>query len=504
MKIAELLSQMFLGHPNAYGTYTIESNDGGKLVGRATTIRQEVTEELWEDHVSGRQGIGIIPINPDNECRFGAIDIDVYPINYAEVAAKVSKLKLPLIPCKSKSGGLHLYMFAEEWIAAELMQKKLKEFATKLGYGGCEIFPKQTKLLAERGDVGGWINMPYFDIKEGQSKRCAVWPDGTAMEVDEFFEHAKTKMVTEDILRSDKLYLCEELPDGPPCLHQILFEGVTKGARNSVMSNICRYMTKAEPENPLQILYAINKKYFDPPMDDTEVARSLISAQRKEYMYSCTQSPFKNFCNKELCGTKKYGISRLHSESFELCNLSKYNTDPPIWFVSIAGLPDRLELTTDELTLQPQFSRKCINALNICPPRVKLVVWEKMIQKLLKEVAIIEAPTDTSQKGQLLIFLESFCTSKTKAKHRDEMVLGKPWIEEGRHFFRLADFMAYLERNHFKEFKLNQVASIIKEVGGETGVFEIMGRPIAYWSLPEYIHNKVPFKIDELPKERIM
>jgi hypothetical protein len=36
------------------------------------------------------------------------------------------------------------------------MQGTLKKMAKILGYEGCEIFPKQTEILVERGDTGNF------------------------------------------------------------------------------------------------------------------------------------------------------------------------------------------------------------------------------------------------------------------------------------------------------------------------------------------------------------
>ena len=40
------------------------------------------------------------------------------------------------------------------------------EISAFLGYGGCEVFLKQEQLLVERGDVGNFINLPYFDSEQ--------------------------------------------------------------------------------------------------------------------------------------------------------------------------------------------------------------------------------------------------------------------------------------------------------------------------------------------------
>ena len=49
---------------------------------------------------------------------------------------------------------------------------KAAEISSALGHGRCEIFPKQEQILVERGDVGNFINLPYFDSE--QTLRYAI------------------------------------------------------------------------------------------------------------------------------------------------------------------------------------------------------------------------------------------------------------------------------------------------------------------------------------------
>ena len=51
---------------------------------------------------------------------------------------------------------------------------------------GVEIFPKQDKIIVERGDVGNFINMPYFDAEMPQ--RFCYNKKIEAMELDEFLD----------------------------------------------------------------------------------------------------------------------------------------------------------------------------------------------------------------------------------------------------------------------------------------------------------------------------
>ena len=94
-------------------------------------------------------------------------------------------MNLPLIPCSTKSGGVHLFLFTKEPVQAKLVRDKLQEWAGELGYANCEIFPKQIEIQADRGDTGNFLNLPYH--KGDESLRHGFSDDGAAVNLDGFF-----------------------------------------------------------------------------------------------------------------------------------------------------------------------------------------------------------------------------------------------------------------------------------------------------------------------------
>ena len=121
-------SAIFDGLQLAYGTYKIEkTQSNGKNTGKATIVREPRTTALWEGHLSGKgQGIGIVPINEDNMCVWGCVDVDQYPLDHKLLVEKIRKLKLPLIVCRSKSGGAHCFLFTTAPVDAKDMQATLQ------------------------------------------------------------------------------------------------------------------------------------------------------------------------------------------------------------------------------------------------------------------------------------------------------------------------------------------------------------------------------------------
>ena len=180
MDIIDRFAKVFRGLDRAYGAVDLTKKDAsGKQQGIYKIVREPRTRAVFESHLKGDVSIGVVPINEENTCLWGAIDVDMYPLDHQEIVQRVRKLQFPLVVCRSKSGGGHLFLFLTEAVDAEKLQHKLKELASELGYAAStEIFPKQIKLLVERGDTGNFLNLPYFDSEGGL--RYAVKEDGTA------------------------------------------------------------------------------------------------------------------------------------------------------------------------------------------------------------------------------------------------------------------------------------------------------------------------------------
>ena len=103
--------------------------------------------------------------------------------------------KLPLVVCKSKSGGAHVFLFVKESCTAKEMQMKLTEIAAWLGYGDSEIFPKQIELN-QRG-TGNFLNLPYNHPE--YPTRYALDDLGNALDTLELFIKLYESKVVEKI-----------------------------------------------------------------------------------------------------------------------------------------------------------------------------------------------------------------------------------------------------------------------------------------------------------------
>ena len=139
---------IFYGLDRAYGQYKSDGQSvNGKAGGQAYILKKPVTDQLWIDHIEGKDpSLGIIPIRDNSTCLWGCIDIDTYPLDHKKIVRKIRELKLPLVMCRSKSGGAHVFLFVKEPVKAKIIRDKLIEWAGEIGYANCEIFPKQIEI----------------------------------------------------------------------------------------------------------------------------------------------------------------------------------------------------------------------------------------------------------------------------------------------------------------------------------------------------------------------
>ena len=124
----------------------------------------------------------------------------------------IKNYNLPLVVCRSKSGGAHVFLFTTDQVSAERMRDKLTEIKTLLGYGGLEVFPKQIQLKSQ-DDTGNFLNLPYFN--GDNTTRYAFKEDGTAANLEEFYEiYNNVKQLDIGFIKVQRPQ--SEFSDGPP------------------------------------------------------------------------------------------------------------------------------------------------------------------------------------------------------------------------------------------------------------------------------------------------
>jgi len=504
---------LYRGLEAAYGTFDLTGKQAnGKFKGKARLVRQKRSLATFEKHLNGEQGVGIVPINEKNTCFWGAIDIDTYPLDHAQIVKTIHRQKLPLVVCRSKSGGGHVYLFLKEAVPAETLQNKLKEVASEIGCAaGTEIFPKQIQLVLERGDTGNFLNLPYFDHEDGL--RYAFKEDGSAATLEEFVEMAEAAAITPEdlghLLEKEAVEVDERIKHGPPCLQILLRQGFPEGTRNNGLFNLGVYLRKAFPNDWETKILEYNQAVLDPPLDLKEVTVVAEQIRKKNYQYKCADQPICNFCNRDLCRSRRFGVGG-DVNTPRVANLRKYDSEPPLWFLDVNGSP--VELDTEALQRQPKFQILCMEQINTMPRTMTRQAWEAQMNTLLStmvetEGAIIHTSEDTSIRGQFYELLEEFTTHMQAAMDREEILLRRPWTNESnkRTYFRLKDLEAFLKRQKFTDYRSNKIAQRLRDIDGMSEQLSINGRPVRCWSIPAFeqiedeFHSKFEGSDEEIP-----
>ena len=243
IKNVEKLMTLFRGSSKAHGVYTEQIDRDPlkkKVKGKAMTVSMAPSIKKWIQHVEGKAGLGIIPINEDNQCYWGVLDIDG-EVDHIKLQERIQALGLPLVECYSKSRSAHCFLFLEEAVPAESIRSILEEMASKLGVAGCEIFPKQNTLNIEKGDLGNWLNMPYYN----GTRRGVLLKDGKLQEFElpDFLAYAYSKRLSPEDWNKLIGHIQKNLEDletvlqgAPPCIQYILkTQGIKEGNRNKLM-----------------------------------------------------------------------------------------------------------------------------------------------------------------------------------------------------------------------------------------------------------------------------
>lgn len=510
MDHAERFFQLFAGLERAYGSYRVlgSAAEGDKVDGHAKTIQEPLTVEVWREHLSGVRGIGVVPITDDNSCSFGAIDIDDYSLDVQSLMTKVVGV-YPLVPCRTKSGGVHLYLFTDKPVPAVLMQRKLRELAASLGYGKSEVFPKQTQVRSEEGDIGNWINMPYFGGE--QTTRYALDDKAGARSLEEFLDLAEALRQSQADLKALKPTIIQAdtsndlFYQSPPCLRILGAQGFPDGSRNMGLFALGVYCRLRYPDSWKERLDEYNRKFLDPALTSQEVLATIKSLEKKEYSYRCTEAPINAYCNRGECLKQKYGVNTAKGQiDLLLESLTKLDTDPPTWFLSING--QRVQLETEDLQNQLRFQRRCMDALNVMPKNVKTDDWRDIVHGLLTDVSVVEMPPEASADGQLWELIVRFCQQYSEqTSDKDELLRGRVWHEKPAEImhFRISDLTGYLKRNMQQPVTLHRVAAVLKNHGATYYSTTLRGRFARVWGVamerPE--QPTVPALPNQLTKE---
>lgn len=519
MSEAARFAQLFRGFTARFGRYDITggSTPEQKVAGRARTVDQEVTEKEYADHVAGTVGIGIIPLKTDNTVNFAAIDIDVYKqedqakrnLTHADVA--LALFSTPLIVTKSKSGGIHVWLFSKEGVSARLATDYLQYQAAILGVAGTEVFPKQTERQSDE-DVGNWINLPYFG-----DTRKAVIPKkiGTVYEYLEVgladfltIAEAASAAVTDEWLMENtnpgelmQRGSTEQTPmfkDGPPCLQSLCagfperretikkkyergeitedqfnkqtaytFPQLREGARDNTFFNVALYLRRRMSEQDP-----------DASVDESDLRSELREAhtiwgQRvhgdawDSKRHGLPDGDLQRIAKQASKGKWGYSCTKEPLKGFcnrRLCLQRKFgigttqNDETAITGFTIVESEDRQYYMNvydirihvpdaETLNSQALFAKQVLNQTDRMWRPMQEQKYREMIDALLLKADRIQPPPDSDRTSMLLNALDEFVRSKKIDKGKNDL-----GIHNGRVIWTEDGFEALFKLDHFMTY----------------------------------------------------
>ena len=428
----ERFKNIFTGLERAHGVTIVEetNGNGAKIKGKSFVKRQPVTDELWKNHLEGKENLGIIPINDNNQCRWGCIDIDSYAgFDHKKLIDKITNMKLPLIVCRSKSGGAHVFLFTKNYVSAKIMRDKLVQIRAVLGYGNSEVFPKQTELKSQ-DDTGNFLNLPYFNYKN--SVRYAFKDDGSGATLDDFFllqeRHKQDDINTIEVKRPETKY-----SDGPPCIELMSENKIGEGGRNNALFHYGVYAKQKWPDGWKSKLNVFNETAMEHPLADSEVDIVIKQHDKKDWGYKCNDQPMCSLCDKTLCRSRKFGIGQ--EVLFpNLTDLQVIDLEDPYYYLNVDG--DRLKLeSVKHLRQQSLFQEACMVQLKNRPPTLKEKDWVHITNILLQGAEVTEPAAGLRTEDQLQNHLQEYCLNRTQLDSKEDLPRGGTWTNNGYHHF---------------------------------------------------------------------
>ena len=483
----EKFRKIFTGLEERFGYHIIdyESASEEKKSGVSRTSDYPHTLQMWQAHLRGEKfdvlvkgrtikadSLGLCPIiNKQNKCWWGAIDLDNYKPDIKELFKKLKSINVPFIPFRSKSGGIHLYIFVTEAVSALLMREKLHSIKHIFGVEKPDrIFPVQKYLDLDKGSAGSWINMPYHNCKN--TERYMIKEDGSKATLEEFFEAYEKKKITPGQLKKLSCELENDwFKDGPPCLQTLASFGIEKGDRSEVLLEMTRYLKLRFPDEWENKVSLYNTKFFEPKgtgLSYKEVQSTIGSRNKKDYSYRCDSAHLSKFCNKGQCILRKYGVKSIKGlRNAALGPLSYIRSTPRQWFLGFDG--DEVKLNSKELTNQQLAREAATEQRGKTPPKMKQADWDAAIIELQERATGEDAPEESNPMFKLKEIMKNFCFKSRRSEDRAQ-IDRKPFVDTKKNMvhFTFDTLFTHLVDEKKWKFSEENTHFFLKKMGGVT------------------------------------
>ena len=481
---------LFKGKSNTYVRNELpkeKPEEGQKIKTKITNNEGKVDKELLSNHLDGRFGVGICPVNAEGKCFFGVLDIDYYKPKIKRVLHFIKEYQLPLLPFRSKSGGLHVYLMLTKAVSAKTMRETLQNIAYYFSLGEIygknkvEVFPKQDKAEG----FGSSVTLPYFNGENTYTYLLDL--DGNPVEFKEALIYIKAHLTSIETVKG----ILNKLPynDAPPCIQRILLSEEVGGedtGRNNFLFSYAVYAKKKYGNGFEDYVKEINDN-FEVPLEDSAVEQTCESVKNNEYLYKCKDIPCNSFCNKSECRKREFGLGKDkgHFTGIDYGQLYRYNSAEPyyIWKLRLNGQENWVDVIfKDEgyLLDQRNFAKMCVRYLNQAPMQVGNNDWYAILNSVLPNVIDVEVKqeSDTSGLSMLKNAFVSYLSNKQARRDTPFQIQVGLCVRQTingvtKYYFTHIGFTNYL-RNQKITFDYNMLRETLKKFGAEEDVLHYM------------------------------
>lgn len=483
---AEQFCTLFKGKSNTYVKNELPKNKpeaGQKIKTKITNNEGTVDKFLMAHHLDGDYGIGICPVNSEGKCYFGVIDIDFYGQSINNVLDILREYQLPLLPFRSKSGGLHVYFMLSRATSAKNMREILKRvismFSLDVTYGKTkvEIFPKQDKAEG----FGNSVTLPYFHCEDPYTYLLDL--DGNPIKFGDALIYIKNHLSSLDAMNE----ALANLPynDAPPCIQKILLSnsvGAEDSGRNNFLFSFAIYARKKYGSGFESYVEEVNNT-FECPLEDAVLEQICNSVKENEYCYKCKDIPCNGFCDKTECKKREFGLGKDkgHFTGIDYGQLYRYMSAEPyyVWRLRLQGQEQWKDVIfKDESYLldQRNFARMCVRYLNRAPAQVSPNDWYNILNTVLPYVQDVEVKEETDTSSLTALKHEFIHYLSNKQARRDspyQIRVGLCVRQEingiATYYFTYIGFAEYL-RNKKIQFDQSLMRETLKGFGAKEDV----------------------------------
>lgn len=485
---AQRFTQLFKGKSNTYVRNELPKEKpelGQKIKTKITNNEGKVDKELLSHHLDGDFGVGICPVNAEGKCYFGVLDIDYYKSKIKRVLHFIKEYQLPLLPFRSKSGGLHVYLMLTKSVSAKTIRDTLNAISyyfsldTIYGKGKVEVFPKQEKA----GGFGSSVTLPYFNFENPYTYLLDL--DGNPVEFKEALDYIQHHFTTIEAVKE----ALEHLPysDAPPCIQRILLSEEVGGedtGRNNFLFSFAVYAKKKYGAGFEDYVNQINE-HFEVPLESAIVEQTCKSVKENEYIYKCKDIPCNGFCNKTECRKREFGLGRDkgHFTGVDYGQLYRYMTAEPyyIWKLRLQGQENWKDVIfKDEgyLLDQKNFAKMCVRFLNQAPMQVSNNDWYAILNSVLPNIQDVEVRQESDTSG-LSVLRNAFINYLSNKQARREcpyqikvgLCVRQVNNGQAKYFFTHKGFSDYL-RNQKISFDYSMLRETLKNFGAVEDVLQ--------------------------------